>query len=128
MANMSWNISLTKDGGLSVGMLKDRKQLGYVTMISNEVERLIALLAQFRAQMKPEVDRTPGVEKLSTGLQDPLFAVGDLPVLPGKALAIRHDGIGWLSFYFQDQEASKLANALLDRSVRPPSGPTQTHH
>jgi hypothetical protein len=39
-------------------------------------------------------------------------AVLDLPVLPGKLLAIRHDGLGWLSFVFPQNEADKLALGL----------------
>ena len=130
MPQMSWSVSVAASDRktLSIGMLEDGKQIGHVAMTAVEAESLINLLISMRAQMIPEVDSKPAPDKLSSGRQDPLFAVADLPVLPGKAIAIRHEGIGWLSFYFRDEEAEKLANALLDRGKRPTSDPVQTRH
>lgn len=125
MANMSWQMRTTGDNPprLAIAMLEDGRHIGHVTMSADEAEKLIFQIATIRATMNPAVPQELDSGKLPAGLHNPRIGIADLPVLPGKALAIRHDGIGWLSFFFGDEEAAKLASGLLDRSKRAPSLP-----
>jgi hypothetical protein len=94
-----------------------------------DIDSLIGGLAHFRASMTPEVARQPPQGQNASGPSDPLFAVYDVPVLPGKYVAIRHPGIGWLSFLFPKAEAEKLGKALLAEDQKQNSGrQTPTDH
>ena len=115
---------------LTISTREDDRQLAYVSATASEVEKLIQTLAGFRRRMIPEVSRTLQDGQLE-GELDPLWAIPTRPSSPDKVLAIRHFGMGWLSFFFPPNSASQLARALLGQSspqsiVRPP--PTGRPH
>ena len=118
MGQMGWNIKRSGDT-LIVEMLEDQKSLGYVAMTATETDDTIKHLAGFRAEMTPEIPRDVPKPPIS-GPQNPYMAVFDVPVLPGKVLAIRHPGLGWLSFSLPQKVANGLADGLRGQSPLSP--------
>ena len=106
--NMTLTISTNQDG----------RQLAYVIATAPDVEKLIQRLAVFRRRMIPEVSRTLQDGTLE-GENDPLWAIPTHPSAPDKVLAIRHFGMGWLSFFFPPNSARQLAHTLLGRPSSP---------
>jgi hypothetical protein len=115
MANVSLKVSTVTDDPNHVMLtIAESEQKSVCAMlVADEVEALIRELAAARARAEPIVDYFDIADALPTDQHIPLFAVDDRPELPGKALNIRHEGIGWVSYVFRDQEAEVLANALL---------------
>jgi hypothetical protein len=119
------NIKITFNGPDSVSL----ESSGRVTLLADGIEALIVELAKFRASMKPEVARQHPQAQNISGISDALFAVYDVAVLPGKSVAIRHPGLGWLSFLFPKEEAEKLGKALLAEDAKKSFGQqTPTGH
>jgi hypothetical protein len=104
------NINFTFNGPNSVSM---DLPAGRVTLLTDGIEALIAQLAQFRAQMKPEVARTLADGEHKGGIVDPLWVLPSHPAAQEKTFIVRHPGIGWLAFFFRPQEAKKLGAGLL---------------
>ena len=115
LGKMTWRIGYAEkeQQNLTVQIREDEKALAHIVMTPDDIGSLIRHLSGFRANMKPEITRKMPTKNLRSP-QDPLCFVLDLPVLPGKLLVIRHDGLGWLSFAFSEGEAKKLATGFLD--------------
>lgn len=100
----------------------------WIEATAPEVDSLISSFANLRAGMVPEVSRQlPQGDAAMKGPYDPLFGVYDAPVIPARILAIRHDGLGWLSFVFLENEAKKIAGEFQRPLVSQTLPPTQTH-
>jgi hypothetical protein len=82
----------------------------YVIATATEIEALILELANFRAQIPPEVSRT--VDNSRQGLVDPVWVALSPREAPDKLVSFRHDGIGWLPFLFHRASARSLADYL----------------
>jgi len=93
-----------------------------------EVEAMIQVLAEYRTRMAPEVPKTLPEDLNPRGPADPVYAVVDVPVVPGKMLMIRHDGIGWLTFLLPQSEADKLAHGLREISSAAKAPVSQSRH
>ncbi len=104
------NINFTFNGTESVSM---DLPSGRVTLLTDGIEVLIVQLAQFRAQMKPEIARTLPDGEYKGGIVDPLWVLPSHPAAQEKTLFVRHPGLGWLTFLFPPQEARKLGAGLL---------------
>jgi hypothetical protein len=126
MSQKTFGFQLSPDNAsLTISMREDDCQLTHVSVTASEVEKLIQILAGFRRRMIPEVSRTLQDGQLE-GELNPLWVIPTRPSSPDKVLAIRHFGMGWLSFFFPPNSASQLARALLGQSssqniVQPPS-------
>lgn len=88
-----------------------------------DIDSLIAVLSQVRTRMTPEVPRTIPEGTRPNGPVDPLWMVPGAAPLPGKLLAVRHPGLGWLMFQFPPAEALKLGGALVGVVGAQPSNP-----
>jgi hypothetical protein len=93
----------------------EQQPLGQVVLNAEGVERLIMHLAGLRARLNPEVPRFLPAQAPAGGSPDPMSMVYDRADLSGKVLAIRHDGLGWLSFIYGAATASRLAGRLTAR-------------
>jgi hypothetical protein len=93
----------------------EQKPLGQVVLNAEAVERLIMHLAGLLARLNPEVPRFLTAQAPAGGSPDPMSMVYDRADLSGKVLAIRHDGLGWLSFLYGSATASRLAARLAAR-------------
>jgi hypothetical protein len=89
-----------------------------------DVERLIVELAKFRREMTPEVPRKIPDGQHEGGIADPIFSLQLF--VDQKFLALRHPGIGWLTFLLPEAEAQKLGRGLVQRLPQTPGQPTPT--
>ena len=76
-----------------------------------ELEQLITDLGNARMGMSPPVAPAPINGEVSA-VVSPIWASPDGAVPGGRALAIRHPGLGWLHFIFRGDHAIDLANAM----------------
>ncbi len=89
-----------QDGGSAVAVLN-----------AAELEQLITDLGNARMGMSPPVAPAPENGDVSA-VVSPIWASPDGAVPGGRALAIRHPGLGWLHFIFRGDHALDLANAM----------------
>lgn len=104
-------------------MAMNETVLGHIVLDAASVEGLISSLANVRASMAepvtPEID--PGTELRC--IIDPIWRtrIPPHPSVPGPLLALRHPGLGWLSFILPDTEARALGQWLMEHA-RPELG------
>jgi hypothetical protein len=115
---------------LMIGLFENDKPCPEVKLDASDIDGLIAALAEFRSNMTPEISST-----LSSGsfqsIVDPLWNALASPLLPGKIVAVRHPGYGWVGFQFPSDEAAKLGAFLSDQSTggsSNPQTPTSSFH
>lgn len=78
----------------------------------------MAALSQARASIRPEVPRSLPKDVAHSGFDAPSIVGFGVAAIPGKALAIRDGGIGWLWLFYGDDDATRLADLLLARPQR----------
>jgi hypothetical protein len=92
--------------------------LGHMILDAAGIELLIKNLAEARAAMDEPVAReiAPGTELPS--ILDPAWRTRTPPhpSVPGPLLALRHPGLGWVSFILPDHEARSLGQWLVDHA------------
>jgi hypothetical protein len=109
-------------------ILRDGEQAGRMVLTAHEADQFIAGIAKCRASMKPAVELAVDANRLPPAPQDPMYVVVAVPRLPGKTIAVRHPGLGWLAFAYHDGEAGKLGRALLRGIERQSPQPAVTRH
>jgi hypothetical protein len=126
MTATNWNIRFdeTHPKSLTLEVSEEGKVLGQSVMSATDVEGLMNILAGFRLKMMPAVGHEIPRNHPPSGPANPIYAVVDVPVLPGKLLMIRHEGFGWLSFLLPQKEAEKMAHGLLEQPTLPPKTST----
>jgi hypothetical protein len=107
------NIELVSQTEIELKAFDGGQPSAHTRLDAADVDRLIAVLSQLRTAMTPPVARTIAADALPVGPVDPLWAVPGTSPRPGKLLAIRHPGHGWLTFQFPPVEAAKLGSALI---------------
>lgn len=119
MGKISWRIRPTSEklDSLKIETFDDGHPLGHVSLRTQDADRLIENLATFRAGMKPRVPLEMPNSRSLNGLINPQFAILKQTESPGKLVAFRHDGFGWLSFAFTEAEARKLAQSLFETAA-----------
>ncbi len=103
------------------------KPLGQIHLPAAELEGFIHQLASHRWRMAEEVppELDPGVRL--EAVPDAAWQTPEkwkkLPSggAEGKMLALRHPGLGWLTFLFSDKEAQRIAEYLAGKSPKPSS-------
>ena len=96
-----------KDGRLSLTI--DGKT---ETMFTQQLDDFILALAKARAEMLPEPEFEPELDKPITTAYSPRFWVGSQPEIAGIQLMVRHFGYNWLSFMFRPEEAKQMIEML----------------
>jgi hypothetical protein len=117
MTKTSWNLRFTEETHhtLTLEISEGDKLLGHTELAAVGVEALIQILMSMRMKMTPPVpEEFPTIPPMK-GPSNPIYAVLDVPVMPGKLVMVRHEGLGWLNFLFPQKEADKLAHGLLEQ-------------
>jgi len=83
---------------------------------TDQVADLINFLAGSRAKMLPALDSPSPPKGQQQAVFDPRWCVQPEPLSEGMALAIRHPGLGWLSFVIPP-ESLKALKQLVDANV-----------
>jgi hypothetical protein len=83
-----------------------------IRLSTSEMDKFIADLGLHRALMLDEVPRGLDPKSRTQTIQDPAWRPASTPGHSGKALALRHPGLGWLGFLFPDNEAAAIAKYL----------------
>ena len=81
------------------------------TLNAAEFDQLITDLSNARMGMTPPVIAAPENGEVQA-VVSPIWASPDGAVPGGRALAIRHPGLGWLHFIFRADHAIDLSNAM----------------
>ena len=116
MARMALNTSLDSSREhVVIELSMDGKPLGYVELDGASVEKHIHDLAQHRANLIDPVTPTLETGSRLEAIVDPRWRVPK-PIEQGRVLALRHPGVGWLSFVFPDKEARAIAEWLTKES------------
>ena len=118
MTKTNWNLRFTeeKHQTLTLEISEADRLLGHTELSALGVEGLIHILMSMRMKMTPPVpEEFPTIPPVKQGPSNPIYAVIDVPVMPGKLVMVRHEGFGWLNFLFPQKEADKLAHGLLEQ-------------
>lgn len=114
MARMALRTKVNEDKTeATIELHMDGKQLGHIILNASDLEGLIWDLATQRMKMVEEVSPTldPGSRVVS--FVDPGWSKPGRHPPEGKALAFRHPGFGWVSFFFPQQKAEAIAAELM---------------
>lgn len=98
-----------KDGRLTLS-IGDNSE----TMFTQQLDDFILALARARAEMLPEPEYEPALDKPITTAYSPRFWVGAQPEIAGVQLMVRHFGYNWLSFMFRPEEAKEMIQMLTE--------------
>jgi hypothetical protein len=92
---------------------QDGTAIGHILFDAPTVEKHIQDVAEHRAALTEQVvpDLDPG-SRLKA-VFDPAWRISNQKTQHGRILALRHPGIGWLSFVLPDKEAAAMAEWLL---------------
>ena len=116
MARMRLNASVDSSREhVVIELSMDGKPLGHIELDSASVEKHIHDLAQHRANLNDPVTPTLDAGSRLEAIVDPRWRVPK-PIEQGRVLALRHPGLGWLSFVFPDKEARAIAEWLTKES------------
>jgi hypothetical protein len=114
---VSFNITPMADGQATrLETFVGGESVSWVELDGHGLDWLIGQLAAARANLaEPVIDAfDPATQPAA--IEDPAWWVSD-PNSSGSTLALRHPGVGWLSFHMPRNEAAELARWL--------SGPVQ---
>lgn len=114
MPKMSLQIDLVRAlDQVNLTLKKDGATIGGMGLLASDMDDLIARLARARAAMKDTVPATlePGA-RLSP-IPAPAWLIKQQLQPPGALLALRHPGVGWLSFSMPTDSATALCEAII---------------
>jgi hypothetical protein len=123
MGRMTFHCGVSEDRESAVFEIKeDGKALAHMICDAPAVETIIRQLAVCRKSLSdgvaPELEAFARVEVE----QYPGWKVPDTHNGPNSSvlLALRHPGMGWLGFLFEEMEARRVGKALLDTPATQP--------
>ena len=90
----------------------DDKPLGHIELDAATLEDHIHKLAAHRSRLAEEVPRDLDPGSWLEALIDPIWRFPGQRSEHGRILALRHPGLGWLSFILPDKEARAMAEWL----------------
>jgi hypothetical protein len=100
---------------VTLELLEDDKTLGHVWYEAPELEHMIASLGRLRAQLNDPVPERLDIGARLEALVDPHWMAEWSSWPDGPILALRHLGLGWLSFAIPAGEAQTMAQVLSTR-------------
>jgi hypothetical protein len=97
---------------VTVEMWTDGKPVGHMLLDGATAEKHIHDMARHRAMLNDSVptELDPGARL--EALIDPVWHVPPNRIPEGRILALRHPGLGWLTFVLPDKEAQAIAEWL----------------
>ena len=110
-----------------VELWNEDKPLGHILLGPSEAESHCQLVAKNRANLTDEVSRELDPNSRLQAIYDPIWRSPEKHShdAHGVALALRHPGLGWLTFLLPYKEAEGLGRWLMDHS-KPPSSESKT--
>ncbi len=108
---------------VTIELWMDDKPLGHILLDGATLEDHIHKLAGHRSQLKEEVPRELDPGSRLEALVDPVWRIPGQPSEHGRVLALRHPGLGWLSFVFPEKEAAAIAEWLTRDMPQKPAPP-----
>ncbi|WP_093567258.1 hypothetical protein [Methylobacterium sp. 174MFSha1.1] len=119
MTDQDWRSVISDDGQAAVITLP-QGPTEEATIIFNSVDdldRLIQMVSVLRAQMAPAVPATPRDTDITMSTASPVWAALAKRTDGKRPLLIRHPGLGWIGFLFEDDSAAALAASLTNPAV-----------
>jgi hypothetical protein len=107
----------TTDGQtVAIEVKLDGQVIGKVPFDATGIHEMIDKLSEARETLAEKVPLRPDLGSRVDAVMNPVWHVREKNVQGGRALVIRHPGLGWLAFRFSRVEASSLAGWLLKDS------------
>ena len=100
-----------------IEIIADGKILGHMEMDAAKVEALILQLSGCRELLVDLVPEKLGPDSVLVPVADPEFHIAKKATEHGPLLALRHPGLGWVSFLLPNEKAAALAEGLLMRQT-----------
>jgi hypothetical protein len=91
---------------------EDKRALAHILLDSATTENHIHDLAKHRAALLEQVPTELDPGSRLEALIDPIWHIPNYRREQGRILALRHPGLGWLSFVLTDKEAASIAEWL----------------
>jgi hypothetical protein len=93
------------------------KPLGHIALSGSDTEHHIHAIARHRAKLADRVSRELDPGSRLEAIFDPIWETPThKAAAQGLLLAVRHPGLGWLSFLFPHREAAALGQWLVDNA------------
>ena len=103
----------------TIQIVVNGEPLAHAIFDAPEFDELISGLAAVRAKMADEVPRSLDPGSRMAALVDPAWQHPRETLPESKVLALRHPGLGWLTFQFPAHEAEAIARYLSSGSHQP---------
>lgn len=97
---------------VTIELLMNGEALGHIHLDASSAEKYIHDLALHRSALVDQVPAELDPGSRLEALVDPIWKIPDHKTPHGRVLALRHPGLGWLSFVFPDKEAVQIAEWL----------------
>jgi hypothetical protein len=98
---------------IAVEIVENDEALAHAFLEPVELDQFIAVLAAYRAELNDRVAAELEPNSRLATIVDPAWKTR--PHENGRLLALRHPGLGWLSFLLPEEEAAKLGGLLTAR-------------
>ncbi|MFE1600580.1 hypothetical protein [Methylobacterium sp. ID0610] len=120
MADQDWRGVISDDGQAAVMTIPQGRseEATIVFHGAEDLDRLIQMVSVLRAQMTPPVPETPRDSDIPMSTTPPVWAALGTRTDGKRPLLLRHPGLGWVGFLFDDESAAILAAALTSRPAR----------
>lgn len=114
MGTVTFNTMLNEDGQtVRISVMHDGESMVWADMPAENLSGLIEQLVAMRAGMAEEVPMSIAPGSFTAAIPDPRWQMPPAHPEGSRALALRHPGLGWLSFAFPLREAKSIAEAFL---------------
>lgn len=119
MADQDWRSVISDDGQAAVITIPQgaTEEATIVFNSVDDLDRLIQMVSVLRAQMVPPIPTTPRDTDIPLSTSSPIWAALAKRTDGKRPLLIRHPGLGWIGFLFDDDSAAVLAASLTSRST-----------
>jgi hypothetical protein len=119
VADQDWRSVISDDGQAAVITIPQgaTEEATIVFNSVDDLDRLIQMISVLRAQMAPAVPTTPRDTDIPMSTNSPIWTALARRQDGKRPLLIRHPGLGWIGFLFNDDSAAVLAASLTSPSV-----------
>jgi hypothetical protein len=109
-----FRVCVTEDRkSIYLEMLVDGGKVGWADMEPPELDAIIEVLIQGRAELVDEVPKELEPGSRVPTIQNPIWTMPRYRLPSGRTLNVRHPGLGWVGFLFPEHEAREIANSLI---------------
>jgi hypothetical protein len=113
MARMGLKVWTLEDSEhVGIQLEEDGKPLGHIFLDGPSAEKVAHDIGRHRAGLKDEV--TPELDPNSrlAAIVNPGWKIPGYKLQEGRILALRHPGLGWVSFVIPEDQAERIADWL----------------